>query len=249
MIDIVSERGAGIYRYLWPKPEVDGRNYPKVSIVRSFEPFNWFIGTGIYEDDMQAQVKEDVLGRLKKIHFGKNGSVACFSAEGVTLIDFEEMRSGRKVSTLVDAHDTPFGRQLQAMAQRGVNGGFIEYVRHRSGTTEDVARMSYVKAYPPWNWVFVTSIDMDEMEETIQRESSRHLKIVYREVAVFLFLFLLTITVVGIVTYFHSLKIKHGISLFTDFFKDAADRKSQVRRGRCPVCGICRPRRVRQPDG
>jgi len=58
--------GAGIYRYLWPKPEVDGRNYPKVSIVRSFEPFNWFIGTGIYEDDMQAQVKEDVLGRLKK---------------------------------------------------------------------------------------------------------------------------------------------------------------------------------------
>ena len=225
MIDIVSERGAGIYRYLWPKPEVDGRNYPKVSIVRSFEPFNWFIGTGIYEDDMQAQVKEDVLGRLKKIHFGKNDSVACFSAEGVTLIDFEEMRSGRKVSTLVDAHDTPFGRQLQAMAQRGVNGGFIEYVRHRSGTTEDVARMSYVKAYPPWNWVFVTSIDMDEMEETIQRESSRHLKIVYREVAVFLFLFLLTITVVGIVTYFHSLKIKHGISLFTDFFKDAADRK------------------------
>jgi len=116
------------------------------------------------------------------------------------------------------------------MAQRGVNGGFIEYVRHRSGTTEDVARMSYVKAYPPWNWVFVTSIDMDEMEETIQRESSRHLKIVYREVAVFLFLFLLTITVVGIVTYFHSLKIKHGISLFTDFSRMRPTAKSSSTR-------------------
>lgn len=225
MIEIVNQRGAGVYRYLWPKPEVDGRNFPKISIVRSFEPFNWFIGTGIYEDDMQAQVKEEVLSRLRKIHFGKNGSVACFNAEGVTLIDFEEMRSGRKVSTLVDAHGTPFGRQMHATAQGSSNGGFIEYVRHTSGTTEDVARMSFVKTYPAWNWVFVTSIDMDEMEETIQRESSRHLKIVYREVAVFVFLFLLTITFVGIITYFHSLRIKHGISLFTDFFKDAADRK------------------------
>jgi PAS domain S-box-containing protein len=228
MIDIVLEKGAGIYRYKWSKPEEEGRNYPKVSFVKYFAPFHWFIGTGIYEDDMQVRVQDDVVERLKKIRFGNNGDVACFNKDGTTLVDFDKMRSGRLITDIVDSQGKPFGREMQAIALGRTKEGFVKYYRTRPESKESVLRMSYVRAYPAWNWVFVTGLDMDEMEKVISQESDRHRKVVYRDVAVFIVLLLLAVTIVGVIAYFHSMKIKHSIDLFTDFFKDAADKKIKL---------------------
>ena len=53
MVSAAAIPGGGSVYYLWPKP---GKDQPvrKLSFVKSFEPWGWVIGTGIYIDDVDA---------------------------------------------------------------------------------------------------------------------------------------------------------------------------------------------------
>lgn len=53
--DVARARGAGFVDYEWPKPGKDAPQ-PKLSYVVGFEPWGWVIGTGVYVDDLQAQI-------------------------------------------------------------------------------------------------------------------------------------------------------------------------------------------------
>ena len=55
--EVVKKQKAGFVDYLWPKPGKDAPQ-PKLSYVVGFEPWGWVIGTGVYIDDLQAQVWE-----------------------------------------------------------------------------------------------------------------------------------------------------------------------------------------------
>jgi methyl-accepting chemotaxis protein len=55
--DVVKRQGSGFVEYQWPKPGKDTPQ-PKLSYVTGFEPWGWVIGTGVYVDDLQAQLWE-----------------------------------------------------------------------------------------------------------------------------------------------------------------------------------------------
>lgn len=51
----VKNGGAGLVEYLWPKPGQD-KPQPKVSYVKAFDEWGWIIGSGVYVDDIVAEV-------------------------------------------------------------------------------------------------------------------------------------------------------------------------------------------------
>ena len=53
--DTVKKQGSGFVEYQWPKPGKDTPQ-PKLSYVTGFEPWGWVIGTGVYIDDLHAQL-------------------------------------------------------------------------------------------------------------------------------------------------------------------------------------------------
>ncbi len=59
-VDMVRKEKAGFVPYLWPKP---GESEPveKISYVKGFEPWGWVLGSGIYLDDLQAQMRAQLL--------------------------------------------------------------------------------------------------------------------------------------------------------------------------------------------
>jgi len=54
---IVKNSGSGFFEYQWPKPGKETPQ-PKLSFVAGFEPWGWVIGTGVYIDDLEAQLWE-----------------------------------------------------------------------------------------------------------------------------------------------------------------------------------------------
>lgn len=50
-----AKRGGGWVTYYWPKPDIEG-DYPKISYVSYFEPWDWVLGTGVYLDDMNSNI-------------------------------------------------------------------------------------------------------------------------------------------------------------------------------------------------
>ncbi len=55
MIEVAKSKGEGFVDYLWPKPN-ETRPSPKLTFVKSFTPWGWVIGTGIYIDDVNAEM-------------------------------------------------------------------------------------------------------------------------------------------------------------------------------------------------
>lgn len=60
--EVAARAGHGVVMYEWPKPKQGGGTtselYLKLSYVKKFEPWGWVLGSGIYVDDVAAQVKK-----------------------------------------------------------------------------------------------------------------------------------------------------------------------------------------------
>jgi methyl-accepting chemotaxis protein len=56
MAKVCRSRGHGMVRYRWPKPGATEPS-PKISYVKLYAPWDWIIGTGIYVDDVNAELR------------------------------------------------------------------------------------------------------------------------------------------------------------------------------------------------
>ncbi|HPX16561.1 MAG TPA: methyl-accepting chemotaxis protein [Petrotogaceae bacterium] len=63
MIVLLKRDGKGEYLYLWDRSEKE-KQIPKLSYVKLFSPWNWFIGTGIYIDDVRAETETEFFKQL-----------------------------------------------------------------------------------------------------------------------------------------------------------------------------------------
>ncbi|HXX64694.1 MAG TPA: methyl-accepting chemotaxis protein [Bacteroidota bacterium] len=55
MARLCKEQGEGPVDYMWPKPGVE-KPVPKISYVKLFKPWGWIVGSGIYVEDVEAQL-------------------------------------------------------------------------------------------------------------------------------------------------------------------------------------------------
>lgn len=57
-VKIVKQQGFGYVDYLWQWKDDAKKISPKRSYVKGFEPWGWVIGTGMYVDDVQAEISK-----------------------------------------------------------------------------------------------------------------------------------------------------------------------------------------------
>lgn len=55
-VDMVRRNGAGFVDYRWQWMDDPTRIVPKISYVMGFEPWGWILGSGIYVEDVHAQI-------------------------------------------------------------------------------------------------------------------------------------------------------------------------------------------------
>lgn len=228
IIKIIEEKGAGLYRYNWAKPEYIGSSYQKVSFVKYFQPFDWFIGAGIYIDDMEKLIQEDVLAQVQKMHFGRDGEVFGFRYDGTIICNRDERLIGRSIKDLIGDKGEPFGEEMWKAGISSDHEDYVSYAVLRPAETKVYQKLSYVKAFKEWGWVFVASMNMDEMEKAIVDETRTYIRIAFKNAFLFVLLFMVAVSLLLLIAYFYSLKIKQGISLFTNFFREAADSKVKI---------------------
>ncbi|TKB24160.1 PAS domain S-box protein [Desulfopila sp. IMCC35006] len=68
-VKIVQQQGAGYVDYLWQWKDEPARISPKMSYVKGFKPWGWIIGTGMYTNDVYAEIAE-IRNKLTVISLG-----------------------------------------------------------------------------------------------------------------------------------------------------------------------------------
>ena len=57
LIDISQQKEGGFVEYQWLKPTT-GTLSPKISYAKSFEPWGWMVGTGVYLDEVEKHIQD-----------------------------------------------------------------------------------------------------------------------------------------------------------------------------------------------
>ncbi len=228
IIDIVRDKGAGIYRYPGTKPDFEETQIPKISFVKFFKPFNWYIGAEIYLDDMERTIQEDVLSRIQNMHFGKDGEVLGFRFDGTIICHRDQRLIGRSIGDLVGHRESPYGNEMWREGLAENSDGYVSYSVSEGTKEKGLLKLSYVRAYEDWGWVLAATMYMDDMNAAIEYEKEIYLNINFKNITLFIILFVLAVSMMLLLAYYFSLKIKHGISLFTNFFRKAANEKIKI---------------------
>lgn len=229
IVEIIKDKGAGIYRYDWSKPGSVGHVYPKMTFVKYFKPFDWYIGAGIYLDDLERDLQEDILERIQNIRFGQDGEIIGFRFDGTIICHRNERFVGRSIKDFGKPGEQGYGDEMWRRGLSGAAEGVVNYSEATGKDKEKLGRkLAYVKAYKDWNWVFVAATSMEDMDQAIENERRTYLRIAFKNTVLFIVLFVFAVFLLLLTAYFFSLRIKQGISLFTDFFRKAADEKIRI---------------------
>lgn len=62
---LINTYGDGFHSYMWPKHDDPDNLHLKISFVKRFDPFDWFIGTGLYHDDYLEIIREEIVKDTK----------------------------------------------------------------------------------------------------------------------------------------------------------------------------------------
>ncbi len=100
---LVEERGEGFSDYWWQWKDRPDRISPKESYIKGFEPWGWIIGTGMYVDDVEAELAS-IRNRLILVSL-----IVLAAVVGVfCYIVRESLRSDRRRDAAYDERDALF---------------------------------------------------------------------------------------------------------------------------------------------
>ncbi len=225
LLDIVRQEKAGIYRSNLLKQNFPAQRFPTVFFVKYFAPFDWYIGAASSSEGLEETLKKEILASLSTIKFGEDGHVFCFRSDGTIIGHRRQELVGRSVTDLGNGKDR-YGEKMLAFARKDEDG-FIRYSANSSdGSMEQ--RVAFLRKYPAWNWTIVADMSMEAMEKAVQHETITYKNISFKNVSVFIILFAIAALSLLGMAYYHSVKIKSGIDLFTDFFRKAIGVKAKI---------------------
>ncbi|WP_186092154.1 methyl-accepting chemotaxis protein [Burkholderia gladioli] len=129
----------GYVRYLWPKPGADAP-VEKTSVVRRFAPWDWFLVTGMYMDDIRAAMYRDIL-----IWLAVSGALGIVASLLMVLVLRSVRRSlgGHLESAVETAQRIAQGDLTAHVALRGDDRGSLLHALHtmQAGLIEMVSRV------------------------------------------------------------------------------------------------------------
>ena len=173
-IDVCKNNGEGLSEYQWQKINRENAPYyTKLTHVRLFEPLNWIIGTGIYQEDITRIIQNRIKKRLEDISFDNGeGYIFVNTTKGVPVVNRNRPDLiGENFYNVVDKNGVKFVQEMIQMS-KNINGGFLTYLWDKPGLKKPVQKMSYVIGIADWGWIVGTGVYLD----TIELETAQQLK-------------------------------------------------------------------------
>ena len=181
-VQVSLAEGSGYIDYLWPKPTPDGKltnKQPKISFVRIFKPWQWVIGSGVYIDDIDTEVRERIQSTIselrrsfKKIHIGDNGYMFIFNNKKEMLI--HPNLEGQNGTNIINSEtgNMLLDEIMQAAETHARNLDY-KFQKPINNTPKLYSKKLYVNHFEPLNWYICVSYYTDEINKPVNELSRK----------------------------------------------------------------------------
>ncbi len=234
MVAMAKRSGEGFYEYHWTKPDSEGNDFKKISFIKRFELYDWFIGTGLYVDDVEGQIKANLLSTISRIRFGKEGYIFINRLNGDTLVSNGKLFSGTKKLWEVFNKDPEKMKDIFDKAYNAAlkpQGDYI-YYSHVKLTTpnKESPKASFICGIPDLQWLVGAGVYLDDVETDIAMMQTKLNDQIKGK------MFYSILIVMGIVALFFlffsrlNRGLKNDLNLFVSFFNRAAYSDEEIDR-------------------
>ena len=179
LIDTFKHTQQGFKTYYWFKPGCTEKKFKKTVFVKWFAPGNCLIGVGIYPDDIEKQVKTELLKTISHIRFGKEGYIFVNHLNGDSLVtNGQYMFPAKKLwDSFGEKGKKIFEQECRAASIPG--GDYIYYSWEKlSNSNKSSPKASFIVGFQPWQWIIGAGVYLDDIDKEIalmQEELNREL--------------------------------------------------------------------------
>lgn len=170
LIQKALDKGEGYHSYWWQRP---GSDLPaeKLSYARVFPQWEWIIGTGVFIDDLQAEIlvrKEKMIGELRRILkpivVGKTGYIYIFDAWNNVIIHPDQKLENTDISNLINPITKHKLVDDLIAASRTKSQKLVYKWNKPSDPTHFIYdKIDWVQHVKGFNWYIVASVYTDEL--------------------------------------------------------------------------------------
>jgi PAS domain S-box-containing protein len=226
IIKIVKQTGEGVYQYHWTKPNAAGNDFKKISFVKELGLYGWFIGAGLYVDDVEGQIKANLLPTISRIRFGKEGYIFVNRLNGDALVSNGKLVSGtKKLWEVFDKNPEKvkslFKKEHDAALKS--EGDYIYYSLIKlTDPTKESPKVSFIYGIPEWEWLVGAGVYLDDVESDIALLQTKLNNQIRAKMVYYIFI------TMGIIVFFLFLFsrlnrwLNNDFNLFVSFFSRAA---------------------------
>lgn len=174
MIATAIREGEGFYQYQWHRPGAD-RTSAKLSFVRNYPQWGLVIGSGLYLDDLEDDIKvrrqqavEEIRQALASIRIASTGYLFVFDANGEILAHPNQNIDRTNASDLIDpASGRPIVEELIEVADTGQE---LHYLWDRPDDPGNYRyeKLSIVRRMESLDWYICATVYVEELQQSAQ---------------------------------------------------------------------------------
>ncbi|GAB4194959.1 MAG: hypothetical protein Tsb002_27010 [Wenzhouxiangellaceae bacterium] len=180
-VEVTENSDDGYVDYLWPKPTPEGltEEVPKLSYVRRYNEWGWILGTGIYLDDAEADIRQRIKDSVKTMRYANGTGYFWINDDSepyTTMIMHPTIPeldgtvlSDRKYNNALGRSENLFNAFVQ-VTREAPHSGYVDYLWPKptaDGLTEPTEKISYVRLHRPLGWIIGSGVYIDTIEETL----------------------------------------------------------------------------------
>lgn len=218
-IELVKAWGQGYIEGYWKNPNAnDDKTYKKITFVRAFEPYGWYLGCGDYIDEIEKDIQEEILAYVDSIQYGENNEQYVFLHDynGVELANgvYPEL-VGNNYYDLEDIKGSKvYQEQIKLCIESG--GGFLTHYWPKAHEEGYYKKLTYVAPLPKWNWVIGTGVDVSNLDQMIKNREKELQGFIWERILIILTVLVLLVVVSMFYVKGLMAKIKKNFQVFRD---------------------------------
>ncbi len=171
MVEVALKNGEGYTRYFWRRLGED-KPVAKLTYSRHFEPWEWVIGTGVYIDDVERELKKrkaqmivDLRKLLQQMKIARTGYMYVFDADQNMIIHPNPQLEGTNIATLEEpGSGKPIGPLLMAAARRQDRELHYKWDKPSDVGNYAYDKISWVRHIEGFDWYIASSVYTDELK-------------------------------------------------------------------------------------
>ncbi len=224
-INLIQFQDEAYTKYVNPKKVINKFNaYTKVSFIKKFAPYDWYLGCFAFLDDLQEENQRETLNRIDQISFDNNSSFFVYKKDGTCISHKDTASIGINYRDYKNRLRKSNVEKILAAAE-SQKAGFVEY---QDPFSNKGTKVSYLKTIERWDWVIGVGVYTKDIDAGIEIARNNLKEKVYKYIYQIILLIVFAILVLYITSRLISKKMNRNFVSFNNFFRKASTQSSKI---------------------